>query len=455
MIPNKNNNAIKEGQIWFGDIPDHWILKKIKFQLIRNTGGVWGDDFDDNGKIVLRSTEQNVDGGWNIIEPAKRDITLKEYEATKLLKGDLLITKSSGSSLHIGKTSIVDDKVEQMGCSYSNFMQRIRFDNRNNEPKFFFYLFNSFVGRQQFDYYSNTTTGLANLSSGIIGNVNFGLPPLPEQQTIAAFLDYKTEQIDKLIEKKEQLLKLLEEKRIALITQAVTKGIDTDVKMKPSGIAWLGDIPEHWVVKRLKRVSALFGRIGFRGYSTEDIVDEMEGAITLSPSNMVDGKLDLTKCTYLSWDKYNESPEIQIKDGDILLVKTGSTIGKIAFVHIVEYPMTINPQIAVFKKINCVKKYLYYYLISSVVLDQFRLSNTGSTIPTMTQETIGNYAIPLPLEAEQKLIVAYIEAETKKIEKLFDQITLAIIRLKEYRTSLITAAVTGKIDVRDFKPERV
>ncbi|MFM5985051.1 MAG: hypothetical protein ACKO9I_06970, partial [Sphaerospermopsis kisseleviana] len=99
---------------------------------------------------------------------------------------------------------------------------------------------------------------------------------------------------------------------------------------KDSGVEWLGEIPEHWEICKLKRRVSIFGRIGFRGYTIQDIVLEGEGAITLSPSNILDGKINYSNLTYLSWDKYYESPEIQVFNKDILFVKTGSTIGKVA-----------------------------------------------------------------------------------------------------------------------------
>ena len=163
---------------WLGDVPGHWHVKRAKGLFARNDGGVWGEDFDDDGVIVLRSTEQTVDGEWNIVEPAKRRLTSTEYASCRLQAGDLVVTKSSGSSLHIGKTSIVTKEVEALNCCYSNFMQRVRVQ-RTAEPRFVWYVLNGELGRKQFDYYSSTTTGLANLNGSIIGNVGMAVPPPP------------------------------------------------------------------------------------------------------------------------------------------------------------------------------------------------------------------------------------------------------------------------------------
>src|SRR5262245_62102819 len=123
------------GVEWLGDIPAHWQVKRIKTVLVRNDGGVWGEDAYDDGYIVLRSTEQTIDGMWNIENPARRKLSALEHAAASLKEGDLVITKSSGSALHIGKTSIVTAEIERLDCCFSNFMQRIRV-HANSSPKF-------------------------------------------------------------------------------------------------------------------------------------------------------------------------------------------------------------------------------------------------------------------------------------------------------------------------------
>ena len=170
-------------------------------------------------------------------------------------------------------------------------------------------------------------------------------------------------------------------------------------------------IPPDWKSTKIKYFSKLFGRIGFRGYTTEDLVDEYEGAISLSPSNMIDGRTVTEKCTFLSWEKYYESPEIMINENDFLLVKTGSTYGKVSFVDEVKHPMTLNPQIAVFKNVKINSRYFFYSLNQGIIQDEFKFSNTGSTIPTITQETVVNLSITLPSLDTQKQIADFLDKE--------------------------------------------
>lgn len=214
--------------VWLGGIPAHWDCGQLKRKLLSNDGGVWGDEiYDDSGEgsIVLRSTEITIDGKWNINNPARRKLIDSEIEKSTLKAGDLLITKSSGSESHIGKTALVTLDVEQLDACFSNFMQRIR-PHQDMDSRFLYYFMNSRLAREQFNYFSTTTTGLANLNSGIINNLLAPFPPLFEQKTIADFLDWKTTQIDKYKAIAQESLDTIQEYRTALITEAVTGKID-------------------------------------------------------------------------------------------------------------------------------------------------------------------------------------------------------------------------------------
>lgn len=193
---------------------------------------------------------------------------------------------------------------------------------------------------------------------------------------------------------------------------------------------------------RLKYIVEIFGRIGFRGYTEQDLVDENEGAITLSPSNIQNMKMDYSKCSFLTWQKYYESPEIKIKNGDVLFVKTGSTYGKIGYVENLPMEATINPQLVIFKNIKMNSKLLFYMLQMSLVKDQCELAVVGGTIPTMSQVKIGNIYIPLLCENEQQKIADLLDRECGKIDGLKADIQAQIDTLEQYKRSVITEAVT-------------
>lgn len=180
-------------------------------------------------------------------------------------------------------------------------------------------------------------------------------------------------------------------------------------------------IPDGWEVKQLNQVLSLFGRIGFRGYNVTDLVQESKGAISLSPSNIENGIVTFNKCTYLSWEKYEESPEIMVEEGDILLVKTGSTYGKIGYVESLPWPSTINPQYVVLKKFKCNSRVLAYLLEQKDFQDQIESITSGGAIPTMSQAKILTCTVTLPSKEEQSRIATALSdiddliATTKKL----------------------------------------
>lgn len=217
--------------------------------------------------------------------------------------------------------------------------------------------------------------------------------------------------------------------------------------MKESGIDWIGQIPQEWEVSKLEHYVDIFGRIGFRGYTTNDIVNEGEGVISFSPSNIIDYSVIDKNNTYISWSKYNESPEIQIKIGDVLYVKTGSSYGKTGIVNKLSNKATINPQLVVLKP----KKYtdsrlINYFLNSSVGKEQSELIVGGSTIPTITQESIKKMIFPKMSFEEQQKIADFLDKKTAQLDKVKALLEEQIQKLKDYRASLIYETVTKGLD---------
>ena len=206
------------------------------------------------------------------------------------------------------------------------------------------------------------------------------------------------------------------------------------------------EIPNNWKWIRHGNVSEIFGRIGFRGYTKNDIVSPHTGAITISPSNILNnGRTDFEVCTYLSWEKYNESPEIMIENDDVLVVKTGSSYGKSGIVKNLPEKATINPQIAVLKYVLCDSEYINYMLNSSFSRSQFEEFVVGAAIPTFSQEKLSSLLMPLPPLAEQKRIV-------NRIEEVFGQIEIINDLQAKYRNDLavlkskiIDAGIQGKL----------
>ena len=228
------NVPLKDSGIeWLGMVPQHWEVSRLGFRLTRNDSGVWGNNFSDSGTVVLRSTEQTVSGDWQINSPAKIILPPEDVASALLKTGDLVVTKSSGSQAHIGKTSLVTDEIAGMGCCFSNFMQRLRL-NENTLPALVWWNLNSQIGREQFVFYTTTTTGLGNLNGTILKGIRLAFPPLSEQVAIVEYLDRTTAKIDIAVARAKRQIELLNEYRTRLIADVVTGKLDVrDAKLDP------------------------------------------------------------------------------------------------------------------------------------------------------------------------------------------------------------------------------
>lgn len=431
------------GIAWLGKIPSHWCAASFKRSIDRNDGGVWGEEpLGDNDTVVLRSTEQSVAGKWNISDPALRNLSAEEKKHALLKEDDLLLTKSSGSSLHIGKTTLVTKEIASMECCYSNFMQRIRL-NSKILPKLAWYIINNELARAQLDFLSNSTTGLANLNGTMIGDISLPISPVAEQTAIANFLDHETAKIDTLIDKQQQLIKLLQEKRQAVISHAVTKGLNPDAVMKDSGVEWLREVPEHWEIRKFKYLFKIRKRIaGSLGY---DVLSITQKGIKIKDIESGEGQLSM------DYSKYQ-----QVDVGDFAMNHMDLLTG---FVDISQFEGVTSPDYRVFTLEDklAAKGYFLYLLQMGYINKLFFPFGQGAAqlgrwrLPT---EAFNEFLAPYPPEGEQKKIEEYVERNLRQIARLESKAVDAICLMKERRTALISAAVTGKIDVRNWQPSQ-
>ena len=213
------------------------------------------------------------------------------------------------------------------------------------------------------------------------------------------------------------------------------------------------EVPDNWMWCKLESCCHIAGRIGFRGYTKDDLVGEQKGAITLSPSNIIDGIMNYDKCTYISWDKYEESPEIKVVNGDILLVKTGSSYGKCALVTELPQKATINPQFVVLKYILIKEQYLTMILQSDYARKNYNNFVLGTAIPTFTQAILGNMLIPLPPIIEQQRIVAEVESWFALIDQIEQGKADLQIAIKQTKRKILDLAIHGKLVPQDSNDE--
>ena len=427
-----------------GEIPKDWEVKPVSSALIRNDSGVWGEDFDDDGTIILRSTEQTMQGRWRVEEPARRRLSAREATYARLCVGDLLVTKSSGSPHHIGKTSVVDEAIAALNCCYSNFMQRLRVLAKH-APQFFWYFMNCPVAREQLVFLSSTTTGLGNLNGSILGSIRIPLAPLAEQRAIAAFLDRETAKIDGLVARKERLIELLQEKRAALITRAVTRGLDPNIPVKDSGVEWLGEVPVHWEVKKWR----------YCCHVTEGQVPpddaEFRERVLIAPNHIESGTgrilhLETAEEQGAISGKYLVEPE------DIIYSKIRPALNKVCIAagnwlcSADMYPVSIT-------EIRLRTRFLLYFMLSEPFVRLMVDESMRVAMPKVNRDKLAACPLLVPDPVEQSAIAAFLGRETAKIDALIAKVRQAIDHLKEFRTALISAAVTGKIDVRGKRHE--
>ena len=415
---------------WIGEIPKDWGIDTIGNLYTLRTEKVSDKDYaplsvTKMGIVPQLETAAKTDDGDN----------------RKLVRvGDFAINSRSdrrgscGISAYDGSVSLINLVLTPRGQMY---------------PRFYNWLFHTELFADEFYKWGHgIVDDLWTTRWQEMKRISIVSPSYQEQQRIAEFLDRKCAEVDEMIALQEQIIEELKAYKQSVITEAVTKGLNPAAPMRDSGIDWIGSIPEHWEVCRVKNVASLFGRIGFRGYTSDDLNKDGEGAITLSPSNMLPMGMDYTNVTYLSWMKYHESPEIMIQNGDILMVKTGSSYGKVSYVDNLPKEATINPQILrIVSRIN--SKYLGYYLQTPLFIYQVEGGVVGGTIPTISQEKINNFFVAMSSIEEQQAIADYLDEKCADIDSLIQTKQSKIDSLKEYKKSIIYEYVTGKREVNE------
>jgi type I restriction enzyme, S subunit len=427
---------------WLKEIPNHWEIKKLKY-LIREKikdGPHETPQFTDKGIPFL--SVDSIQKGEIVFEDCRfiSPEAHKEYQKKCTInKEDILIGKAAS----IGKIARVKVDFEFSVWSPLAVIK----NNKKVEATYLEYALKSPQTQYQIEILCTSNTQ-KNISMDDIPKIILSLPKPEEQKTIVNFLNAKMQQIDSLIEKRKQMIELLQEEKIAVINHAITKGINPKTKMKDSEIEWLGKVPEHWNVNKFRRVCYMKGRIGWQGLKQLEFIDE--GPYLITGMNFKDGIIRWNEVYHITEERYKEAPEIQLKEGDVLMTKDG-TIGKLLFVNNLPGKASLNSHLLLMRSLNneFTQKYLYFILQSEYFKGHIDTNKTGTTFFGITQEEVGTFKMLLPPVQEQEQIVKHIEIETSKIDKTLSQFENEIALLQEYKTALISEAVTGKIDVRE------
>ncbi len=365
-----------------------------------------------------------------------------QIERFTLVKGDVIITKDSESPDDIGVPAYVAETVPNLVCGYH--LTILRPDVNVITGPYLFYALEGRVSAYQFYLASNGVTRYALTYQGT-KNIQVAFPSIEEQRQIAAFLDWKTGQIDALVAKKELLLERLKEKRMAVITRAVTKGLKPDVPLRESTIEWLGKVPTHWEVMRFAyRTHIQQGQV-----DPED--DDYADLPMIAPNHIESGTGRVTGVTSAR-DQAAISGKYLVRNGDIVYSKIRPHLNKCAMADF--DGLCSADMYPIRTELDLHAEFLLYWILARPFLDYATLSSMRVAMPKLNRETLGSAPLVVPPEKEQLEIVEHIRKVTGRIDRLMRKVEGALERLVEYRSALITSATTGKIDLRKVKVPR-
>ena len=427
---------------WLGQVPEHWDVTRLKHACHVFPSNVDKKSYDAETSVLLCNYtdvyyNDKITAGMEFMPATATPDQIAKFT---LCAGDTIITKDSETADDIAISAYVPADLPGVVCGYHLSMVRPMLDTSGAFVK---RLFDSVYAKSCFEVRANGLTRVG-LGQYEIDNVELPFPPPSEQTAIAAFLDRETAKIDELVAEQQHLIDLLKEKRQAVISHAVTRGLNPKARMKPSGIEWLGDVPEHWEVIKIGLFSRFKGGAGFpddyQGQTDKELPFFKVGDIINSDDSgvMRQANHSITRETAKELRAYIFLPGTMVfaKVGAALLLKRFRTLGQPSCIDNNMMGMTTD------KTANA--DFMLYVL---PLLDFALIVNPGA-VPSINEGQISGQRIALPPVDEQEAIIAFLNSETAKLDTLTAEAQRAIDLLQERRTALISAAVTGKIDVR-------
>ena len=415
---------------YYENLPNNWKFTKIKHTINRYTNGAWGSEPKNNKDDIVCIRIADFDYSKGILKDVDYTIrNIKLNDNLTLKNGDLLIEKSGGGENQpVGRVIYYN---KDFKSTFSNFITKMEIKEEYNS-KFICYVFRMLYNLNVNTKSIKQTTGIQNLDSYSYFNETIITPPLDEQEQIAKYLDNKTTKIQQTITKNKKLITLLKEKRTTLINQTVTKGLNPNTPMKETGIEWIGKIPEHWDIIKIKYCTELENKKiinnQFENYIGLEHIESKTGKI-------IDNNVEEVDSSVNSFSKNN-----------ILFGKLRPYLSKVARPS---FNGACSSEILVYKvNNNLSKNYLYYLMLSNGFIDYVNSMTYGVKMPRANPNQINNTKIPLSNIEEQEQISNYLDNQTSKIDKTIEKVERNIELLEEYKESLIHHVVTGKIDVR-------
>ncbi len=435
------------GVEWLGEIPESWDVRRLNDIAKMKTSNVDKKTVAGQEDVKLCNY---VDVYYNKTITSKIQFMAataspSEVEKFKLNKGDVVFTKDSESPFDIGVPALVDADIEDLVCGYH--LSIVQGLEGKLTGDFLFYALVSDPSVYQFTLAANGVTRFGLTQSGV-KNIQIGLPPFSEQQAIADYLDKKTGQIDTLIEKKKELIERLKEQRTAIITHAVTQGLDDSVPMKDSGVEWLKETPKTWTFERLNDIAKMkTSNVDKKTVAGQEDV-KLCNYVDVYYNETITSKIQFMAATASS----SEVEKFKLNKGDVVFTKDSESpfdIGVPALVDADIEDLVCGYHLSIVQGLEdkLTGGFLFYALVSDPSVYQFTLAANGVTRFGLTQSGVKNIQIGLPPFLEQQAIADYLNEKTCQIDALVEKTKEAIQRLEEYRTAVITAAVTGKVKV--------
>lgn len=439
---------------WLGEVPEGWGVDRLKRSITSCRNGIWGGDAQGNEEDIPCVRVADFDRPRLRVElmgPTIRNVTVREREGRMLKRGNLLLEKSGGGENQpVGYVVLYDDEREAV-CS--NFIAKVQIA-KAMVPSFWRYVHHAAYSVRLNTRSIKQTSGIQNLDDHQYFDERAVFPSYAEQQTIAAFLDRETDRIDTLIAKKTRFIELLKEKRQAVITHAVTKGLDDTVPMKDSGVKWLGMVPAQWTVLQLRRITTdrCDGPFG-SGLKSDHYHSEGVRVVRLQNIGWASFKND--DAAYITFEHWQDSlgGGHEVLADDLLIAGLGDENNPLGRACVA--PSNIGTAIV---KADCYRfrldqnKALTEFVslaLSATARAECGFLATGATRDRLNLGLASARRIALPPRQEQEKIVENLKANTNCIDLLILKSQRSIDLLKEHRAALITAAVTGKIDVRE------
>lgn len=426
---------IDTGIDWLGKIPKSWHRTQLRYITSISKGRKAQEDFQDykEGLIPYLSMEylRNQTESPTYVSEDDPNIVLVD-------ESDLLILWDGSKAGEI---------VRAKSGALSSTMGKIHLNSELIDLAFLTYYLKSAEPHIQ----SNTVgMGIPHVSGDVLKSLAVTFPDLNTQLNIVSFLNHQTSIINQLIQQKEKLVELLKEKRQAVINEAVTKGFDPSAKMKDSGINWLGEVPQDWNLVQIRHLNNKVGS-GVTPKGGAEVYTE-EGVIFIRSQNVHFDGLRLDDVVKIDFDTHDKMSGSKVQYKDVLLNITGASIGRCCVVEIHD-EMNVNQHVCIIRPTQKIfPEYLNLVLQSNIGQVQIKLGTTGGNREGLTFEAIKEFIIPLPKLTEQEEILRKVQSSLKRYFELENLNLIQIEKLQEYRQSIISEAVTGKIDVRDWQP---